>query len=58
MKGVIEMKFLLIVYMNSLFELYEEFDSLKEAEEFAKRYKKYAIFELLSKHESDTEENK
>lgn len=52
------MKFLLIVYRDSLFDLYEEFESLKEAEEFAKRYKKYAIFELLSKHESDTEENK
>ena len=51
------MRYLVRVYRDTTTDICDEFEDLKEAEEFAKLYKKYAIFELLYRNESDMEEN-
>lgn len=50
------MKYLVRIYREIEIDICDEFDSLEEAEEFAETHERYAIFELVRRHEPDTEE--
>ena len=50
------MRFLVRIYRDTALDICNEFEHYKEAEEFAKKYERYAIFELLLRHESYLEE--